>query len=236
MAEQLTKMLAEDLEQEIWSLPSGDLVCQEPSFLARARDAGVPIETSLTDLAEESLTLAYQKGVLKKLVIQELLVNRCERPLIAWFSRQTGNRELAQDLTHAVYLKLLDGGLLSYDTDHEFFPWLWAVARHLLIEYYRRAANRPPAAITPDELPAQAPGPDELARVQELRQRLEQVAAQFSEEFQRVLWGLVAGLKPREMAAQWDWPLQRVYKVRHQVRQAVKRALDEEHPSPLVGS
>ena len=56
-----------------------------------------------------------------------------------WY-RVNFNRSLAEDMTAEVFLRVVDK-FDSFDKSRPFQPWLYAIARNLLLNYYR-TANR----------------------------------------------------------------------------------------------
>jgi len=232
MEENPTEALAQDLEQWIWSLPATKLLEREADLLARARSAEVEVAAVLAELADETLALAFQKGLLRRLVFQEWLVQRYERDLTRWFWEWTGDRELARDLTQEIYLKLLGPrAVWTYNPERLFLPWLRAVARNLLMEHFRR--DRPVGALPAEGLLSRAPGPLEQAAARECEQRFDAELNRLPAEQARVLRLAVCGATANELAAALGVPKPRVYQLLFKARRAVETAFHQKPPPPL---
>lgn len=79
-----------------------------------------------------------------------VLYQRFSPELNRYFVRNTGDRELAADLTNHVFVRVMeaiDGG----HSWHQSFPgWLHRIARNLLIDHVRAASRRPQCMLTDD--------------------------------------------------------------------------------------
>lgn len=88
------------------------------------------------------------------------LYEKYSGPIYRWFYRETGNAETAADLTAQVFVQALQN-LHRYQPQRSasFRSWLYAIARNLLRDAWRR--YRPTS--NPLHLVDDAPGPEELA-------------------------------------------------------------------------
>lgn len=83
------------------------------------------------------------------------------------FSR-TGKREIAEDLSQQVFLRLIEK-IETFDGDRgRFVVWFWQMARNMLIDHYREKRALPFSSYEEDEVEAMAVTemPDVDARVQ----------------------------------------------------------------------
>ncbi len=67
-----------------------------------------------------------------------VLYRRYEQPVLAYFRRRTGDAELAADLTGEVFARALEGLRAGRELDGPFSAWLFGIARHVLVDSYRR--------------------------------------------------------------------------------------------------
>ena len=65
------------------------------------------------------------------------LIEQYQHRLLRYLLYLCGNRDLAEDLFQETWIRVLERGA-QYDGKHEFSTWLYAVARHLTIDYLRR--------------------------------------------------------------------------------------------------
>jgi RNA polymerase sigma-70 factor (ECF subfamily) len=65
------------------------------------------------------------------------LIEQYQHRLLRYLVYLSGNRELAEDLFQETWIRVLERGY-QYDGKHEFSTWLYAVARNLTIDYFRK--------------------------------------------------------------------------------------------------
>src|SRR5262249_49497353 len=65
------------------------------------------------------------------------LIEQYQHRLLRYLVYLSGNRELAEDLFQETWLRVLERGG-QYDGKHNFSTWLYAVARNLTIDYFRK--------------------------------------------------------------------------------------------------
>ena len=65
------------------------------------------------------------------------LIEQYQHRLLRYLLYLSGNRELAEDLFQETWIRVLERGH-QYDGRHEFSTWLYAVARNLTIDYFRK--------------------------------------------------------------------------------------------------
>ena len=83
---------------------------------------------------DKTLVAKARKGDRKAF---EMIVKRYEQPLIGYFGRIIGNREMAQDFAQDVFLKV-HASLYSYRPAFKFSTWLFKIASNHLIDHWRR--------------------------------------------------------------------------------------------------
>jgi len=93
------------------------------------------------------------------------LVDRYTGRVFGLLARQCGDRELAEELTQATFVKVVTR-IDSYQEQGKFEPWLFRVAMNLLRDEMRRRKRQArPMAMTPGS--GRAEGPSEWAVVQQ---------------------------------------------------------------------
>jgi RNA polymerase sigma-70 factor (ECF subfamily) len=138
------------------------------------------------------------------------LVERYHGPLLGYLYRLVlGQRALAEDLVQETFLRLLQTP--RYDTARPFRPWLYAIATNLARDHLRSATARHSAAddgIILLDQPDAAPGPEELALLEEEARTVASAIGQLGEE-QRVtiILRFYSGLSLQEISETLDIPL-----------------------------
>jgi RNA polymerase sigma-70 factor (ECF subfamily) len=91
-------------------------------------------QQSLEPVALETLMEAYQKG--DRQAGNELF-SRVSQPLYRYLSLQSGDRRHADDLLQEVWLRV-HRARPSYRPGEKVLPWLYAIARYVKVDAYRR--------------------------------------------------------------------------------------------------
>lgn len=72
----------------------------------------------------------------------DLLIGRYYKEIFAFTYRQTGNRELAMDLTQEIFITIFQG-IRSFDESKSTFrTWAYRVASNKITDYYRSLAHK----------------------------------------------------------------------------------------------
>ena len=69
--------------------------------------------------------------------VLDRLIEQYQHRLLRYLIYLTGNHELAEDLFQETWIRVLERGH-QYDGKHEFSTWLYAVARNLAIDFFRK--------------------------------------------------------------------------------------------------
>lgn len=91
------------------------------------------------------------------------LVREYQGPVYNAVYRMLGNRDAAQDVTQAAFLKAIEN-IAKYDRTHKFFSWLYRIAVNAAIDHLERSRRFAPLPEVP--LIASADAADGAARVQ----------------------------------------------------------------------
>jgi RNA polymerase sigma-70 factor (ECF subfamily) len=88
--------------------------------------------------AMESETSAIARGLRRRDPnLLDRLIEQYQHRLLRYLVYLSGNRALAEDLFQDTWIRVLERGH-QYDGRHEFSTWLYAVARNLTIDYFRK--------------------------------------------------------------------------------------------------
>ena len=90
------------------------------------------------DIADEDLMLLYQQGDAGAF---EILYGRHKGPVYRYVLRQCQHRETANELVQDIWMKLIQNHK-GYEVKAKFTTWLYTIARHRVIDYYRQQGNR----------------------------------------------------------------------------------------------
>jgi RNA polymerase sigma-70 factor, ECF subfamily len=92
----------------------------------------------MENLTIPEIVLAAQEGSEQA---YQYLVSGFGPGLLGYFYRNTGNHSEAEDLLGEVFLRVVRG-LPSYKEQERFEIWVYRMARHLLIDYWRKQKIR----------------------------------------------------------------------------------------------
>jgi RNA polymerase sigma factor (sigma-70 family) len=145
--------------------------------------------------------------------------------------------EDVSDLSQEVYLRALQR-LSTLEDPERFKSWLYAIARNAGLDHVRQARRRPTSSME-DELvePREAdPGPDELAEVRELSERVRSSAARLNPRDSTLLAMVTQlGFTPTDVAGALGMSHTAAKVAVHRARQRLRNAmLYEESVSEAV--
>jgi len=105
-----------------------------------------------------------------------------------YINYRLGNIHLAEDLTSAVFEKAL-AGFNRYQSDKaSFFTWLMSIARHMVIDHYRKMARRKNMPLEEaSEMSSDNASPEQEALKREELQRLRFCLAGLSQREQEII-------------------------------------------------
>jgi len=81
-----------------------------------------------------------------------ILVRAYERPVYNYVLRLVGNRDLAEDLTQEVFLRVYQG-LPGFSLRSRFTTWLFQVTKNRVLDELRAMERRPRAVVNIDDVP-----------------------------------------------------------------------------------
>ena len=159
----------------------------------------------------------------------DLLIEQYEYRLYRYLLYLTANREVAEDLFQETWIRVLDRGD-QYDGRASFETWLFAIARHLVFDLYRR--KKPDSLDSLEEpvvIDAQPSPLDEASRRQgerQMHERLERLPAVYREV---LLLRFQEDLDLQEIAGVLGTPLSTVKSRLYRGLEALRMELGESH-------
>jgi RNA polymerase sigma-70 factor (ECF subfamily) len=82
-----------------------------------------------------------------------ILVRAYERPVYNYVVRLVGNRDMAEDLTQEVFLRVYQG-LPGFSLRSKFTTWLFQVTKNRVLDELRALERRPRSVATLEDVPA----------------------------------------------------------------------------------
>jgi RNA polymerase sigma-70 factor (ECF subfamily) len=147
------------------------------------------------------------------------LFDRHHLAVFRFLRRMTGDPSLAEDLTQEVFLRVVRS-VDTYEERSREAPWIFRIARNVLVDRHRARARSPQDAAMQDAVVASRPAPQVLTAV--LGQALARLPEEDREAF---LMREVGGLGYREIAeasgATPDAARMRIYRARVALRKAL---------------
>ena len=110
----------------------------------------------MRELDDEVLMKAYANG---DMAAFECLYDRHRGPLYRYILRQVGDAATANDLYQGSWEKIIRARE-SYTASAPFKAWMYRIARNHIVDHFRR--SRPTRDLSPDALPADGPGPEQV--------------------------------------------------------------------------
>lgn len=148
---------------------------------ALSLERAVPVRTA--GIADEALMLQVRSGHTGMLAE---LFERHNRHVYGFFYRMSGSRELSEDLTQDVFLRILRYRE-TYQPHTSFTPWMYGIARNAFIDQMRK---RRPESAWEDGMPemqSQEPAADERLRARQETEILERALASLPADKREVL-------------------------------------------------
>jgi RNA polymerase sigma-70 factor (ECF subfamily) len=137
-------------------------------------------------LPGSDLAVVIQRAQRKDVAAVSEIYARYATSILRFLYARVNERELAQDLTQEVFIRVIKSiGGFEYRDEKSFLAWLYTIAGNILTSYYRRHNN----AATPLDNPAHLQhvhNSDEVGQLHE-RLALEEAMRQLTEEQQRIL-------------------------------------------------
>ncbi len=121
------------------------------------------------------------------------LIERYQHRLLRYLVFLTGNRELAEDIFQETWIRVMERGR-QYNGKSKFDTWLFAIARHLVIDWSRKKTTTSLEALQEQygndnafDPPSSAPSPFDAVTTRENRENVQAALAQLDALHREVL-------------------------------------------------
>lgn len=118
-------------------------------------------------MTDEILMEAVKNGNLQQ---SSLLFERYHKPIFNFIARMTMDRELAEDLTQNVFMRMIQYSS-SYHEGNKFKSWIYQIARNVFIDHYHSQKNKRPRMMDVEMVRDSIADTEETA-IQQERERL----------------------------------------------------------------
>jgi RNA polymerase sigma-70 factor (ECF subfamily) len=161
-----------------------------------ARGDETAAELQMRDRSDGELMARYAQGSQEAF---EELFRRHERSVYAYFLRRVRTKARARDLYQELFLRL-HRFRADYDSARPFEPWLFRIARHVLVDEWRQIHRRSEVAL--DEAERSSAEPDAESRAAS-REAVRRALADLSpEQIHILVEAKVRGREYAEIAAE----------------------------------
>lgn len=173
---------------------------------------------------DEALMLRFGRG---ELAAFDELYRRNEARVWRFIRRSVGSAALADELMQETWLGVI-AQATRYRPQSQFATWLFAIARHRVIDAHRRSRAGDGPAVT-GEVADAAPGPELAAQQGEEAQRLLAAMARLpAEQLEALLLQVEAGLGLAEIASTTDVPVETAKSRLRYARAALRAVLGDQ--------
>jgi RNA polymerase sigma-70 factor, ECF subfamily len=121
------------------------------------------------------------------------LIERFQHRLLRYLVFLTGNRELAEDIFQETWIRVMERGK-QYNGKAKFDTWLFAIARHLVIDWSRKKTTTSLEALQEQygnehafDVPANGPSPFDAVTSRENRETVQAALTQLDSLHREVL-------------------------------------------------
>ena len=121
------------------------------------------------------------------------LIERYQHRLLRYLVFLTGNRELAEDIFQETWIRVMERGR-QYNGKAKFDTWLFAIARHLVIDWSRKKTTTSLEALQEQygneytfDVPSNGPSPFDAVNSRENRETVQSALAQLDSLHREVL-------------------------------------------------
>ena len=134
-------------------------------------------------MTDETIMEAVKNGDLQQ---ASLLFERYNRRIFNFLARMTMDRELAEDLTQNVFLRIIKYRN-SYRDGLRFQSWIYQVARNIFSDHYQAHKNRYSDFVDVEKVSDHMPDTDDAADMDEKEKLLHRSMAKLTEEQRELL-------------------------------------------------
>ncbi|MEX2233765.1 MAG: sigma-70 family RNA polymerase sigma factor [Cyclobacteriaceae bacterium] len=134
-------------------------------------------------MTDEVIMEAVKSGNLQQTT---LLFERYNQRIYNFLARMTMDRELAEDLTQNVFLRIIKYRT-SYRDGARFQSWIYQIARNVFSDHYQTAKNRYSDFVDVEKISDHMPDNDDSEILDEKEQLLQRSLARLSEDQREIL-------------------------------------------------
>jgi RNA polymerase sigma factor (sigma-70 family) len=134
-------------------------------------------------MTDEMIMEAVKNGNLQQ---ASLLFERYNKRIFNFLARMTMDREVAEDLTQNVFLRMIKYRS-SYKEGSKFQSWIYQVARNIFSDHYQATKNRKADFIDVEKMGDRMADNEESATVDEQEKLLQRSLAMLNEEQRELL-------------------------------------------------
>ncbi len=134
-------------------------------------------------MSDEQIMEAVKNGDLQK---ASLLFDRFHKRIFNFLARMTADRDVAEDLTQNVFLRLLKYRH-SYKPEMKFQSWIYQMARNAFSDHYHQQKQRMPAKMEVEKLNDHMPDLPDAMEQEENEKRLIRALAQLPDDYRELL-------------------------------------------------
>lgn len=148
-------------------------------------------------------------------------------PLRSYLAGQVYHLDEVDDLAQDVFLAALEN-LASFRRGEDFWAWLRGIARHKLLNHFRRTARRDQATLRLRQKVLEVVADDLFAAVEraETIRRLLYCVANLPERLRRVVRAGMDSVKADRLAAELDTTVGVIYNMHHRANQLLRVCLE----------
>jgi RNA polymerase sigma-70 factor, ECF subfamily len=174
------------------------------------------------------LAVVIQRAQRKEVAAISEIYARYATSILRFLYARVNERELAQDLTQEVFIRVIKNiGGFEYRDEKSFLAWLYAIAANMLTSYYRRHGN-PATPLEHQDGFLHTQNTDAVGQVHD-RLALEEAMRQLTAEQQRILsLRFFADMSNSEIARVLNRSEGSIKAIQYRALQSLQRILERE--------
>lgn len=148
------------------------------------------------------------------------------RKIYVYFYHRLGDRELAEDLTGDVFVRMVEAADTPRFANTSLSGWLYRIAHNLLVDHFRKRSEEVELA---EDVPTQSEGPAAVAERRLAQDGLREALEELTEDQRQVIvLRFGEGLTAREVAEIMGKRENAVWQLQHRALNGLRRALGGE--------
>ncbi len=182
----------------------------------------------MNDLKDVHSQRKFRSGNGKVLGKKELaeIYNQYYLPIYRFIFRQVGDVDISRELSSEVFHRMLKQNQNGTDRFENPAPWLYRVARNLVIDHYRRQQHRNHSSLN-DEILESSLNTAEIAESQITNEKMRMALTKLTpDQRQVIVLKFMEGLSNQEVADSLSKPVGAVKSLQHRALGALRHLLD----------